>query len=65
MPASECPYCEERVNVSGTPRLGQKITCPHCGENLEVVNLHPLELDYQDEDEYEEYGDWEEDDDEF
>lgn len=63
MPAFPCPYCDDRVNVSNTPRLGQKLKCPHCGEQLEVVSLHPFELDYEEEAEYEyEDGDWESDD---
>ena len=55
-PVSICPECEGKVNVSGTPKIGFKVTCPHCGEKLEVFNLKPLELDY-------EYDDDDDDDD--
>jgi lysine biosynthesis protein LysW len=28
------------------PRLGQKVICPHCDVELEVISVDPLELDW-------------------
>jgi hypothetical protein len=38
------------------------VTCQHCGEKLEVIELNPVELDYEfGEEEYEyEYDDYDE-----
>ena len=60
MPQAECPYCEERVNFSQPARLREKLTCPHCGERLEVADLNPVVLDF-DQDYYED-EDWGDDD---
>jgi hypothetical protein len=35
---------------------GQIITCPHCNAELEVINVHPLELDF-----YYHEGEWDDD----
>ena len=53
MSHAECPHCEGRIRLSGGPRLGQKVTCPRCGEKLEVIRIDPVELDY----EYDDYND--------
>lgn len=53
-----CPDCEEGINMGSDARIGQRISCPHCGADLEVVELSPIELDWAYDD-----GDWEEDDD--
>ena len=47
------------------PKLGQKVTCPVCGEKLEVFELNPIELDYEfgDDDDYDEDDDDDEGDD--
>lgn len=56
-----CPDCDGSVNVGVSPRLGQRINCPHCDAELEVIEVSPLELDWAyDEDEVE----WEEDEEE-
>ena len=41
-----CPECDEEVRMSKKPRLGQLVSCRSCGEELQVVGLRPLELDY-------------------
>jgi lysine biosynthesis protein LysW len=63
MPEATGPSCDEKVRFSGEAKLGRKVTCPHCGEILEVVELIPLELDYalEDEDEDYEYEAWDDD----
>jgi lysine biosynthesis protein LysW len=50
------------MRLAEKPKLGEKITCPECGEVLEVVELNPVELDWAfDDDEY--YDDYDDDDD--
>ena len=60
-----CPDCERRVRVGGTPRLGNKLICPHCDAYLRVVDLNPIELDW-DSDDYDDWNsngdDWDDDD---
>ena len=41
-----CPECDRRIDVGPRPKEGQQVTCPHCGADLEVINLQPLELDW-------------------
>ena len=58
MAKAECPACEARVNVGGKPHMGQRVKCPSCATELEVVWLDPVELDwpYDDDDEdFDEY----------
>jgi hypothetical protein len=45
--------------------LGQKLTCPHCDAELEVISLNPLELDWaydwswdEDDEDEEDEDDW-------
>jgi glutaredoxin len=67
-----CPDCEEGIGFRVKPKLGQRIQCPHCDADLEVINVSPLELDWaydepdmdwEDEEDWEE-EDWEEEDEE-
>jgi lysine biosynthesis protein LysW len=60
-----CPHCEGKVEFSSTPKLGQKVTCPSCGERLEVFETNPIELDYEfgDDDDYDD--DYDDDDDDY
>ena len=41
-----CPECDEEVTFRKKPRLGQMVSCRSCGEELQVISLRPLELDY-------------------
>jgi len=41
-----CLSCEHAVDLGPNPAIGQRITCPNCETNLEVINLHPVELDW-------------------
>jgi lysine biosynthesis protein LysW len=73
-----CPDCEEGIGLGLSPKLGQRVTCPHCHAELEVIDLSPLELDWvyddsgedwddevwDDEEEYDEDEDDEEEDEE-
>ncbi len=41
-----CPECEAALDVDvETVEEGQRMDCPECGAELEVVNTNPLELD--------------------
>ena len=55
MATTYCPDCDGRIVLSDI-RLGQKLVCPHCDTQLEVIALEPLELDWaidwSDEDEW-------------
>lgn len=60
-----CIDCDEQITLNARPKLGQRIVCPHCGTELEVIGLDPLELDWaydmswdEDEDEYDDEDDW-------
>ena len=65
MAHATCPHCEGKVSFSSIPKLGQRVTCPVCGEKLEVFELNPIELDYEfgDDDDYDEDDDDDEGDD--
>jgi lysine biosynthesis protein LysW len=63
MPKTLCPNCEDSLNFSNVPRIGQKITCPHCGEILEVLGLEPIKLDLVYEESDDDYEDYESEDD--
>jgi lysine biosynthesis protein LysW len=72
MSVALCPDCEEGINFGSRVRIGQRVSCPHCGADLEVVEVSPLELDwaYEDvawedeEDEDDVEDDWDDDEDE-
>ncbi|MBZ5544680.1 MAG: hypothetical protein LAO07_13520 [Acidobacteriia bacterium] len=41
-----CPECEATIDVEDDDiEEGQKLDCPECGAELEVVNTNPLQLD--------------------
>ena len=41
-----CLDCEREVELGPTPQVGQRIKCPCCEVELEIINLEPLELDW-------------------
>ncbi len=51
-----CPDCDAKIAFNPVAKLGQKVTCPECSAELEVIGLDPLELDW--------VYDWEWDEDE-
>ena len=58
-----CPGCEAEIEVDEFDvDKGDQLTCPECGEDLEVTNLSPIELDLvtEDEDEEDSFDDEEE-----
>jgi lysine biosynthesis protein LysW len=45
METAPCPECSHEITLP-KPREGQRVACPNCGADLEVINSHPLELDW-------------------
>ena len=52
-----CPDCEEPINLGTKPILGEKFTCPNCWAYLELFNLSPVRLDWDEFDEESEMAD--------
>lgn len=40
-----CVECDAELNIGGRVRIGQRIVCPSCGAQLEVISARPLEVD--------------------
>ncbi|MBW7882320.1 MAG: hypothetical protein H3C34_06755 [Caldilineaceae bacterium] len=40
-----CVECDAELNLSKRIRLGQRVVCPNCGVELEVISTHPIEVD--------------------
>lgn len=60
-----CPECEALVDVEQDEvEEGQRLSCPKCGVDLEVVNSNPLELEQVEEEEEFDEEEMEEEDDE-
>ena len=55
-----CPACEEYITLKTAVDIDSKVRCPHCYTDLVVVQMNPIELDW---DEYEDDDDWDDDDD--
>lgn len=52
---AKCPECGSVLDLEEDEvEEGEVISCPDCGTDLEVVNLHPLELDALEDEEEEE-----------
>jgi hypothetical protein len=60
--AAFCPECEGEFRVGPILKVGQRLTCPHCEADLEVIHLMPLELDWAFD---EPSSTWEEDEDDW
>jgi lysine biosynthesis protein LysW len=43
---AECPDCGKEVPVRLPIEMGQRVLCPNCRADLEVVETVPLELDW-------------------
>lgn len=55
---AKCPECGALIDLEEDEvEEGETFSCPECAVDLEVVNIHPLELDViEDEEEEEEVG---------
>lgn len=62
VPTGTCPECDADVHVDTDVDKGETVSCEECGTELEVVGLDPVELDIVEE---EDYGDEDEDEDEY
>jgi lysine biosynthesis protein LysW len=58
-----CPDCEEEIDLGAAPKLGQKVICPHCDADLQVVSVKPLRLSWDDSEYEEEEEEWDVDED--
>ena len=45
-----CPDCGDRMAFTGKVKLFQRVVCPNCGAELEVVKTEPVELEWAYED---------------
>ena len=52
-----CPDCDGDIILNPTPKVGKGLTCPHCGADLEVIGVDPVELDWAYEESDEDWGD--------
>ena len=41
--SAHCPECDAEINLENVV-LGEIVVCSDCGVDLEVTNLHPLEV---------------------
>jgi lysine biosynthesis protein LysW len=41
-----CRSCGREIKLRRDPPLGQRLVCPGCGTQLEVIGLTPLEVDW-------------------
>ena len=66
---AECPSCSAHIHFNARPKLGDIVVCYECEENLEVVLLNPIKLEWSlldddeswgdaDYDDYDDYDDW-------
>ncbi len=63
MVKADCPSCGTKVSIGLNPKMGQRLFCPQCSTEVEVVWLDPVELDWPydddgDDDEYDEFDEW-------
>lgn len=68
MATALCPDCGQKIVIGPKPKKGQWVSCPHCNADLEIISLSPLELDWAQYDDDEDFEDdfWDdEDDDEY
>ncbi|MFP4395955.1 MAG: hypothetical protein ACLFTI_11885 [Anaerolineales bacterium] len=57
-----CPACDEAITIQGNPKVGQRLRCPSCDTEIEVIDVNPVELDWAYEDEDDFYEDWDDED---
>jgi hypothetical protein len=46
MKVATCPECEGEFRTPPILKVGQRLICPNCDAELEVIHLSPLELDW-------------------
>jgi lysine biosynthesis protein LysW len=45
MASAYCPDCDENIHLR-SPKVGQKLFCPNCETEVEVISVDPLDLDW-------------------
>ncbi len=76
MAIAHCPDCGRAIRIGGEPKVGVRLHCPACRTELEIVESHPVELDWvissaswdDDEDDWDdedEDEDWDDDDEDW
>ena len=46
MPSTACPVCGKNVRIDEEQvYLYERIECPHCGADLEIIDENPITLD--------------------
>lgn len=40
-----CVECDAELNLTRRARPGQRLVCPNCGVQLEVISAYPVEVD--------------------
>jgi lysine biosynthesis protein LysW len=62
MSVATCPECEAEIDFGNSVEVkaGDRVFCPECDIELEVISVKPLTLDYalDDEDLEEDWEDW-------
>ena len=43
---ANCPSCAARIYFHTRPKLGDIVVCHECEDNLEIVRLNPIKLDW-------------------
>ena len=67
---ASCPGCGVNIRLQEPVRLGEFVICDECGDELEIVSMSPIKLDWafeepfdEDDEEFdEEFADYEYDD---
>jgi hypothetical protein len=42
MSSAICPFCETAIKTNNRPRIGHRMRCPSCDEELVVINVGPV-----------------------
>jgi alpha-aminoadipate carrier protein LysW len=40
-----CPECRTAIDIEEDGEEGERIDCPECGAELQIVNTNPVELE--------------------
>ncbi|HUV94098.1 MAG TPA: lysine biosynthesis protein LysW [Anaerolineae bacterium] len=62
MPLATCPGCDGDIMIPYRAKIGDGVTCPSCGAELEVVDTDPIDLDWAYDDSDYEHDDGDDDD---
>ena len=54
---AECPECGSNIRFHNPLKLDQIVVCPECDEELQVVELNPLQLDWANDEVDDDYED--------